>query len=108
MRNYDRGLITILCVVAAGCWKRDENEPALPEGNQALGIASFVEEEVGDETIVRGLDDRGNEVARLELVHGQFTVTPPFTDELRHAGSRWSQAHRQCARSADALGDRRF
>ena len=57
------------------------DEPALPEGNETLGIVKFIEEEVGDQTTLRGLDADGNEVARLDLVHGRFTVTPPFTDE---------------------------
>src|SRR6476646_7295830 len=79
MRHFRYCLITILCAAAAGCWNSDE--PALPAGNAALGITSFVQDEDGDRTTVRGLDDRGNEVARLDLVHGRFTVTPPFTDE---------------------------
>ena len=53
----------------------------MPEGNETLGIVKFVEEEVGDQTTLRGLDADGNEVARLDLVHGRFKVTPPFTDE---------------------------
>src|SRR5690242_16967357 len=66
-------------VVVAGCW--DSDEPALPQGNDTLGIVRFVEEEVADQTTLRGLDANGDEVARLDLVHGRFTVTPPFTEE---------------------------
>src|SRR5690348_7982302 len=69
----------IMFTVAAGCSSSDE--PALPEGNDTLGIVKFVEEELADQTTLKGLDATGNEVARLDLVHGRFTVTPPFTDE---------------------------
>ena len=57
------------------------DEPELPAGNDTLGIVRFVEEDVGDQTTLRGLDASGNEVARLDLVHGRFAVTPPFTDD---------------------------
>ena len=58
-----------MCALA-GC--RSAYEPALPEGNDTLGIVRFIEEEVGDQTTLRGLDASGNEVARLDLVHGRF------------------------------------
>src|SRR5688572_26664525 len=72
----------LVCVVAAiaGCWSSGD-EPALAEGNDTLGIVRFVEEEAADQTSVRGLDASGSEVARLDLVHGRFTVTPPFTED---------------------------
>src|SRR6188768_3145528 len=82
MRIFERHcLIAILCATAAGCWTGDE--PALPEGNAALGITSFVQEEAGDRTTLRGLDASGDEVARLDLVHGRFApITSDYTDEV--------------------------
>ena len=77
--SFRSGLFS-LAAVAGGCWSGSE-EPALPEGNETLGIAKFVEEEVGDQTTLRGLDASGNEIARLDLVHGHFKLTPPFADE---------------------------
>src|SRR5690242_7071593 len=74
-------VLTGLCAVTAGCSNNDE--PELPDGNAALGIASFNQEELADRTTLIGLDNRGNEVARLDLVHGWFKVTPPFTDEYK-------------------------
>src|SRR5688572_9518324 len=79
MRIFRTGLF-VLVTVAGGCGNISE-EPTLPDGNEALGIVKFIEEEIGDQTTLRGLGADGNEVARLDLVHGQFTVTPPFTDE---------------------------
>src|SRR5687767_12873943 len=70
----------IALVATVGCWNSSD-EPALPEGNDTLGIVRFVEEEVADQTTLRGFDASGNEVARLDLVHGRYTATPPFTEE---------------------------
>src|SRR5262245_55776785 len=72
------GLLVGLAV-GAGCWTGDD--PGLPEGNATLGIATFVEEETADQTTLRGLDAEGNEVARLDLVHGRFApITSDYTD----------------------------
>jgi hypothetical protein len=53
----------------------------LPGGNDTLGIASFAEDEQADQITLQGLDASGNEVARLELVHGWFTLTGVFTED---------------------------
>src|SRR5690348_18094091 len=79
MRMFGRHGVLIMCVAAAGCWTTTD-EPALPDGNERLGFVKFVEEEVGDETTLRGFDASGAEVARLELVHGWFKTTS-FVDE---------------------------
>src|SRR5262245_12164166 len=74
---------TVLCGLvtasAVGCWTGEE--PELPTGNAQLGIVTFIEEEIGDQTTLRGLSVEGNEVARLDLVHARFTVTAPFTED---------------------------
>ena len=78
--SFKRGLFAFVAV-ASGCWTGSD-EPALPDGNAKLGIVEFVEEEVGDQTTLRGLDASGNEVARLDLAHGLFKPTPPFMEEF--------------------------
>src|SRR5690242_9837146 len=75
-----RNALVAFVAVAGGCWSGGE-EPALPDGNDSLGIVKFIEQELADQTTLRGLDASGNEVARLDLVHGHFTLTPPFTED---------------------------
>src|SRR5687768_8349579 len=92
MSKLRSSMLIILAV--AGC--RGADEPELPAGNDKLGIVKFVEEDVGDQTTLRGLDASGNEVARLDLVHGRFApITSDYTDEVEGRQLR-----------AEALGQR--
>lgn len=71
--------IAIMMVFGAGCETTE-----LPErdvGNEALGVARFVVDDSASRTTVIGLDAAGSEVARLELVHGRFTLSPPFVED---------------------------
>src|SRR5262245_16244206 len=76
MRTYAQASI-VLCAMS-GCWVDERESPA---GNDRLGIASFVEDEQADRISVSGLDASGNEAARLELVHGWFTLSGVFVDD---------------------------
>jgi hypothetical protein len=62
-------------VVAGAC---ADGVVAAGTGNAELGIARFATTETADLTTVIGLDEAGGEVARLELVHGEFTVSDGF------------------------------
>lgn len=53
----------------------------LPSGNAPLKIERFATTDDGYQTSVVGYDRDGLEVARLDLIHGRFKVTPPFTDD---------------------------
>ena len=53
-----------------------------PQGNAALGIAKFELNDTADKTSVVGLDKQGQEVARLDLIHGRFTVSPHFAADF--------------------------
>ncbi len=50
-------------------------------GNAALGIAKFETIDTADKTTVIGLDAKGQEVGRLDLVHGQFALSKNFQDD---------------------------
>lgn len=50
-------------------------------GNQALGIDRFAVDESSSNVVITGLDTEGAEVARLELVHGVFTLSEMFKDD---------------------------
>ncbi len=54
--------------------------PEAASGNAALGIAKFEVNDTAGKTSVIGRDAAGSEVGRLDLVHGQFTVSEQFKD----------------------------
>lgn len=62
--------------VAFGC-----SSTEAPASDGTLGIARFAVDESADRTVVRGLDASGSVVGRLEVVHGTFALSPPFTDD---------------------------
>jgi hypothetical protein len=70
-------LCALVCI-GVGCTSRGRVEVA----NTDLGIAELVTEDTADQTVVRGLDASGDEVARVELVHGRFTPSPAFADDF--------------------------
>jgi hypothetical protein len=69
------GAAFVLAVV--GCSARPAVEVA---GNPALGIVKFEVEQTQFRSVVRGLSDSGEEVARLALVHGPFRLSRTFAD----------------------------
>lgn len=70
----------LVAVLALGACATDEAQ--VPAGNDALGIASFRTVEVADRTSVIGVDAAGAEVARVDVTHGIFTVSPRFADDF--------------------------
>jgi len=69
-----------LCMLLSGC----SSDPAsgVPSDRVgALGIVEFQVEDSADETTVVGVDADGQEVGRLELIHGRFALTPMFQDD---------------------------
>lgn len=75
MRNTHHSICAALFVVVGGGCVGD------PAMDQTPGVQLSVEEHA-DTTTIRGIDDAGTEVARLELVHGRFTVTPMFASDF--------------------------
>jgi hypothetical protein len=63
-------------VLGMGC--ATEADVDVQDGNEALGIASFVVDETADKSTVVGYSAAGDEVARLDLIHGVFTLSPYF------------------------------
>ncbi len=53
----------------------------LSSGNTALGIAKFEIADTANKTSVVGLDEQGQEVGRLDLVHGRFTLSGQFKED---------------------------
>lgn len=75
MRTFLKSLITSILLV--GCTDAAQpSDSSIPE----LGIARIAINDGAQETIVRGLDATGVEVARLDLIHGTFHVTAPFRE----------------------------
>lgn len=69
-------------IVAAGCTESAPSESDVSDvGNARLGIARFVTDELENRTSVRGLDVDGREVAHLDLVHGEFALSPAFASD---------------------------
>ncbi len=68
-----------LMVVGVGC--SGNEAPELASGNAALGIAKFAVEDGAHKTSVVGLAADGQEVGRLDLVHGRFALTEIFKDD---------------------------
>ena len=71
-------LVVGLSVLAAAC-EGDSGPTKLP-GNAALGVAEFQVNATDQLTTIVGVDAQGNEVARLDLVHGRFIPTPTEGD----------------------------
>lgn len=67
----------VLVALLAGC----AEQPAPSQGNAQLGIARFVQQDSAQKTVVIGLDDNGNEVGRLELTRGRFTLSPFYAQD---------------------------
>ncbi len=71
-------LLILGCVVFAGCVETSTSKDV---GNPALGIVEFKVEETDTKTSVSGLNEQGLEVARMDLVHGEFALTGPFVSD---------------------------
>src|SRR5947208_408403 len=71
-----------IIVAAVGCTDAAQSDAVATDvGNAQLGIATFVTDELPDRTSVRGLDADGHEVAYLDLVHGEFALSPAFASD---------------------------
>lgn len=69
---------TLVAGTVAGC----ATTPQSSDGtNEALSIVRFENQETADKSTVIGLDANNHEVARLELVHGTFTLSPSFAED---------------------------
>jgi len=80
LRPIAQGSAIGLCALFFGCSSNPTAdvpaEPASP-----LGIVEFQVEDRADKTTVVGVDAAGEEVGRLELIHGRFGLTPMFQDD---------------------------
>ncbi len=68
-----------LMVLGVGC--SGDAAPGANSGNAALGIASFAVEDSAMKTSVIGLAADGQEVGRLDLVHGRYALTELFKED---------------------------
>lgn len=71
-------LVTGLVALTAGC---AEPQTSTVTSTTALGISKLSVDENASVTTIVGVDAQGQEVARVELVHARFTLTPPFTED---------------------------
>lgn len=76
VRTTASAIFVLLCL--SGCELDDSGEA--DTGNVALGIERFRQEDTSQTTIVTGLDSAGAEVARMQLIHGRFDISPYFSD----------------------------
>jgi hypothetical protein len=77
--NQRGRLFLVSCAVTmglAGCSTTPDSG-----GNEALGIARFEVQETADRSTIVGLDDADQVVARVDLIHGRFTLTGQFRDD---------------------------
>lgn len=79
MRTFN-GLLMVIAMgaVGAGC---DHPDATVDASSSKLGIARYSVQESPTTTTVIGLDADGVEVGRLELTHGVFTLSEPFTED---------------------------
>jgi len=75
-----RGTLTLALLVTGACADQGGAARTLP-GNEELGIAEFQLTESPTNTTLVGVDENGHEVARLDLVHGRFTLTGSFRED---------------------------
>ena len=52
-----------------------DSSPPVAQGSDLLGIAAFNLTDTAERTTVVGVDSSGREVAVVDVVHGQFTMT---------------------------------
>ena len=75
-------LVVSLAVQAVGCDGGTATTSTTGTGgNASLGISAFQINETNELTTVVGVDAQNKEVARLELVHGNFMPTEDFGEE---------------------------
>ncbi len=84
-RSYLAGFVA-LSALGIGCADDTARKPTEIQstssdvGNDELGITRFVVEQGATQSSVTGFDAAGNIVGRMDLVHGAFTLTPPFDE----------------------------
>ncbi len=82
MRTVQTALrYSAIALMGLGVACSGEGASNVSSGNAALGIAKFETQDTATKTSVVGLDAKGGEVGRLDLVHGRFALTDQFKDD---------------------------